>query len=344
VIDFIHSNLSTIIEIVILSIAAIITSVSAFILLQLTAQKMKTQYDLYRAARKAVRMMSEERDSHSRMKEWKIYRYIDFLLQSTTEATDKTTQRFVVMLFTIFGTSFVILQATSIRVTWWGGVGDGGIITGILFRFVLSFVIAFLPVLYYILKLRLIRIGSGYDLANTSGILLSKYRKTNGRIYDALLETAEGTKNIYIKRRLFRIVKAAQTYVDSYDLKREIDIFVFSINTTFARQIGVAIQKGFSKSMDIEQSLEATDKALQLNIQMLNDEKSSNHDILQLGWVHLFAFPLSIWAATKFIPFERFWQFQFETESGRLFLILSIISVLGSVFVALWFRKPPNDI
>lgn len=343
ILDFFRSNASTLIEAFVLLIAAAITSVFSFYFLQLVAAGLKRQFDLYRAARKSFRYLQKQKDSGViGFKKLGIYQYLDYLLQSTTDGTEKTTQRFIMALLTIFLSSFVFLQILSGYSQTSGA--SGGFLSGMVFRVVVSLLLAAIPVLWYIIKLRLIRIQSGYDLAQVSGVLLSKYRKHNKRVYDALLEAAENTKNAYIRRRFYRIVKAAQTYVDPDDLRREIDIFVFSINTTFARQMGVAILKGFSKSLDIEKSLEANDRGLQLNIQMLNDEASQNQDVLQLGWIHLAIFPLSIWGTMKFLSAAHYWQFQFETDSGRLWFVLSVLSVLGSVFVALWFRKPPNDV
>lgn len=343
ILDYFRSNSSTLIEASVLVIASAITSVSAFFFLQLAAEGLKRHFDLQRAAKKSYRYLQSQKDSKVRgYQKLGVYQYLDYLIQSTTKGTEKTTHRFLVLLLTIFFSNFIFLQVVS---SYSSSIGTfSGFVTGILFRISVSFIIMSLPVLWYVLKLRLIRIQSGYDLAAVTGIFLSKYRKQNKNVYEALLEVINNCKNVYIRRRILRIVKASQTFVDLDDLRREVDIFVFSINTTFARQMGVAILKGFSRSVDIEKSLEAIDKGLQLNIQMLSDEASQNQDVMQLGWIHLALFPLSIWAVLRFQSFAHYWQFQFETNEGRLWFFLSVISVLGSVFVALWFRKPPNDV
>ncbi|MCR8987644.1 hypothetical protein NW801_21890 [Brevibacillus laterosporus] len=340
VMDNLSRHAATLIETSVLFLAAILISGSLFYLVQMIFTGTRNNLKIALSIRKSYKILRERQENRLRNKNMPpIFQWFNFLIQSTTKGNEKTTERFLMALAVLFSCSFVVMQVFNF--TW----SQEGFFAGLLFRIVVSILITSIPVQILVIRLRWIRIESGYDLAQLSGIFLSKYRKNNKRIYETLLDCAENVNNRNLKLRLQRIAMASQTYVEVSDLEKEIDIFYYSIETSFARQFGVILLKALTKRVDIEKSIEALDLALQQNIQMLNDEKSVNQDIIQLGWLHLVVFPISIWAVTFIdIPFKRHWQYQFETEQGRFWFLCSLVSVILSVFASIWFRKPKNDV
>ncbi|MFS0557448.1 hypothetical protein [Brevibacillus sp. 179-C9.3 HS] len=322
-------------------IAAILTSASLLTIFFAITNKLREEAVLFRMNRKRFRSLAQKADPQK--SNWKLVRKIDMLLHSTMDANETTVYKFLMIEGVIFAISFISIEVGSnifgsLEATF------SNYFSAFVFKIAVSSVLTAAPVLILFVRLRLIRIQGGYDLAETSGLLLTKYRKNNGRMYETLLETADAISNVNIQRRLRKIAKAARIQADEYQLRHEIEVFMYSIDTTFAKNIGLAIQKSIVSRINIETSLEMADRALQANIQMMDDEKSANSDIIHLAWLHPIAFPVSLMGLVYLSTFQRAYHHQFETEAGRFWFLASIISILLSVVSAIWFRKPKNDI
>lgn len=334
-------DLGTLLRFGIPFIAAILTSASLLTIFFAITNKLREEVALFRMNRKRFRSLAQKADPQK--SDWKLVRKLDMLLHSTMDATETTVYKFLMIESVIFAISFISIEVGSnifgtLEATF------TNYFSAFLFKITVSTVLTAAPVLILFLRLRLIRIQSGYDLAVVSGLLLTKYRKNNGRMYETLLETADSISNVNIQRRLRKIAKTARIQADENQLRHEIEVFMYSIDTTFAKNIGLAIQKSIVSRINIETSLEMADRALQGNIQMMDDEKSANSDIIHLAWLHPIAFPISLIGVVYLSTFQRAYHHQFETEAGRFWFLASIISILLSVVSAIWFRKPKNDI
>lgn len=339
IIKYFDTNFPYFLKITVIILSSVITSISLSILLRFAFRSIFSYWIATRNVLKVYRTKQKEKaKEQEKINELWIYRQLNYLLQSTTKATEDSTKNFIMILVAFFVSVFVVMQGLSLYANV-----DNSLISGVIFRLIVSVIVSSMPILFLIIKLRINRIQAGYDLAHMTGIMLSKYRKNKGKMYETLLETAENVNSKYIRRRIYRIARTAQTYVDVEKLKNEIDIFVYSIDTVFARQIGVAILKAFVQRADVEKSLEAVDRGIQRNIQMLNDERSQAQDIISLGYLHPIVFIISLICLIRFLTFSKYWEYQFETKQGQILFILSVVSIVISVFSAIWCSKTKND-
>jgi hypothetical protein len=199
------------------------------------------------------------------------------------------------------------------------------------------------PIVYYRIKLRSLQIQSGYDLAEAVGILTSKYKVTRGNMRTALQLSCREIDPGPIRWHFMNLIREELNYVDTREMEKAVEEFIFSIQTSFAKQLGLTVLKGLVRSENVESTLMAIDKNIHKQIDMLRDEGDSSSEVLQLSWLHVLLFPLLLLMMVVFMGYNSTLHYQLETEQGRVWLTVTLSFILGSLLMAVWFRRPPND-
>ncbi|NOU92625.1 hypothetical protein GC093_05195 [Paenibacillus sp. LMG 31456] len=200
-----------------------------------------------------------------------------------------------------------------------------------------------LPVVYYRLKLRSMQIQSGYDLAEVVGILTSKYKVTRGNMRTALQLSCLEIESGPIRRHFMNLLREELNYVESSEMEKAVEEFIYSIQTSFAKQLGLTVLKGLLRSENVESTLMAIDKNIHKQIDMLCDEGDSSSEVIQLSWLHVLLFPLLLLMMVVFMGYNSTVYYQLGTEQGRFWLTVTVCFIVGSLLLAVWFRRPPND-
>ncbi|MDF2959739.1 MAG: hypothetical protein K0S39_1474 [Paenibacillus sp.] len=199
------------------------------------------------------------------------------------------------------------------------------------------------PILYYRLKLRSLQIQNGYDLAEAVGILTSKYKVTRGNMRTALQLSCQEIESGPIRRHFMNLLREELNYVDSREMEKAVEEFIYSIQTSFAKQLGLTVLKGLLRSENVESTLMAIDKNIHKQIDMLRDEGDSSSEVLQLSWLHVLLFPLLMLMMVVFMGYNSTVHYQLGTDQGRFWLTVTVCFIVGSLLLAIWFRRPPND-
>jgi hypothetical protein len=198
-------------------------------------------------------------------------------------------------------------------------------------------------ILYQRLKLRSQQIQSGYDLAEAVGILTSKYKVTRGNMRMALQLASQEIDSRAIRRHLMNWIREELNYVDTKEMEKAVEEFIYSIQTSFAKQLGLTVLKGLLRNENVESTLMAIDKNIHKQIDMLRDEGDSSSEVLQLSWLHVLLFPLLLMMMVVFMGYTSTMHYQLGTEQGRFWLTVTVCFITGSLLLAVWFRRPPND-
>lgn len=202
---------------------------------------------------------------------------------------------------------------------------------------------AFAIIIYYRLRLRSIQIQNGYDLGEAVGLLAAKYKMSRGNMRTALRLAAGEVGSPLIRRLFLHMVRQELTYVDPREMERAVEELVYSIPTSFAKQLGLTILKGLLRGENVEHTLLTIDKNIHKQIDLLRDEGDSSSEVLQLSWLHVVLFPLLMALMVAFMGWTSTVHYQLGTESGRFWLIVTVCCIAVSLMLAAWFRKPPND-
>ncbi|TDF94121.1 hypothetical protein [Paenibacillus piri] len=260
----------------------------------------------------------------------RLLRELEMLLKETQRErfTDSSVQRFLLLSVSCALSAGIIgfMTAYDIRFSLFAGG--------------LTFIV---PVLYYRLKLRSLQIQSGYDLAEAVGILTSKYKVTRGNMRTALQLSCQEIESAPIRRHFMNLLREELNYVDSREMEKAVEEFIYSIQTSFAKQLGLTMLKGLLRSENVESTLMAIDKNIHKQIDMLRDEGDSSSEVLQLSWLHVLLFPLLMLMMIVFMGYNSTVHYQLGTEQGRFWLTVTVCFIAGSLLLAVWFRKPPND-
>ncbi|MCS7461468.1 hypothetical protein N0M98_15050 [Paenibacillus doosanensis] len=211
------------------------------------------------------------------------------------------------------------------------------------FSLFLGLLILTAPAAYYRIKLRNMQIQGGYDLAEAVGILSSKYKVSRGNMRAALQLASPEIASAPIRRHFMNWIREELNYVDSQELEKAVEEFIYSIHTSFAKQFGLTVLKGLLRGENVESTLNAIDKNIHKQIDMLRDEGDSSTEVLQLSWLHVILFPLLIVIMIVFMGYNSTMHYQLGTEQGRFWFTVTLCFIGGSLLLAVWFRRPPND-
>jgi hypothetical protein len=206
-----------------------------------------------------------------------------------------------------------------------------------------SGVTVFAIILYYQLRLRSVQIQNGYDLGEAVGLLAAKYKMSRGHMRNALRLAAGEVSSPFIRRWFLHMLRQEQSYVDPKELERVVEEFVYSIHTSFAKQLGLTILKGLLRGENVEHTLWTIDKNIHKQMDLLRDEGDSSSEVLQLSWLHVVLFPLLLALMVAFMGWTSTMHYQLGTEEGRFWLAVTISCIACSLLLATWFRRPPND-
>ncbi|MFD2328830.1 hypothetical protein ACFSR7_06155 [Cohnella sp. GCM10020058] len=214
-----------------------------------------------------------------------------------------------------------------------------------------SFVVGSLYLLWIymanLVQLRLARLDRGYQLANLTGILSASYNSslTAPDIRKSLQLAIHDPLAAPFKNYLIDIVRIEKNYLSPAELKEAIDRFIFSIKTSFAKELGITIFKSLITRENVGGTLTRIDAKIHQNIKDIAEESEEKNSVRNLSSLHLLAFPslLIALALVLRISKESILHYQFGTRQGQILFVISVFSIGCAWVVAQWFSKEPND-
>jgi hypothetical protein len=259
----------------------------------------------------------------------RLNRELELLLKTTMPNYKETTvHNYILGNLILFFSSWMLCFFYS--KSWW-------------FSLFIACIAVFLIYTSYRIKLKKIQVQGGYDLAEAIGILSSKYKVTRGKMRLALRLASQEISSELIRNHFINIIREELNYTDLRQIESSVEEFIYSIRTTFAKQLGLTILKGLIRGENVENTLMNIDKNIHKNMDMLQDEGDSSSEVLQLSWLHVILFPLLMIFMVAFMGWNSTMHYQFETENGRDWFTITILFIIGSLVMGIWFRKPAND-
>ncbi|MHB9093936.1 MAG: hypothetical protein ACYC21_04635 [Eubacteriales bacterium] len=265
-------------------------------------------------------------------KKFFIFRHLELLLGSTWPWFSETTVFYFVLL------SVVLLSVSTAIYTRFTG--------GFLLAVVFGGLTCVIPYLSLLLVLCWKRSETSYELIPATSILLGKYRVNSRDIYYSLVDTIrEMDQYKTLQRSFIKLASAIQSHRNKEDLENAVDVFVYQIGTSWARQIGIQIMTAQWENKEIERSLSNIVKDMGKAQEIMEQQKSSNQDTIQMGYfVPLIAFPASLFFLSKVVTSGRYFYYQFKTTVGFTSFVITFLLCLAGFTVSLLLRKPKNEI
>ncbi|MHB8983849.1 MAG: hypothetical protein ACYC4E_00645 [Carboxydocellales bacterium] len=259
-----------------------------------------------------------------------LYRHLELLLQSTLfRFRDNTVLSFMLLTLIIaIVTSSLLIKSTSRP---WVGLA-------------LGVLCALIPYLLLRMRLYLIRSNTSYELVPTTSLFLAKYRANSRDIYHSLLDLIKDLDSGGLKLAFIKLTNAVQSHRSKDELERSIELFVFQIQNTWAKQLGILFTNAIWEGMNIEKSLINIVQDMTRVQQILQEERSNNNDAILLGFFPLVAFPLTWLFVEKLSGFGKAFYYQFNTSTGLISFTITVLACICSLITALLLRKPRNDL
>lgn len=202
---------------------------------------------------------------------------------------------------------------------------------------------------YVVLRSRLIvmRIEGSYEAEALINELNNQYKICNLNMIEAIDKTLPLLNNCrYTQRALFRLAMSIKDYKTDEELDKIIKEFVFAIDTDWAAMLATNIKISVSDGRDVRPSLDDTLEDLKnIKVTLEKDKRYNNEAFSILRFVIPAVYVLSIIAAIKLFGFSlnKFLQYQFNTDLGLKFALVTLVSMAINYIVYYVMRKPKYD-
>lgn len=192
--------------------------------------------------------------------------------------------------------------------------------------------------------LQFMRTNTSYQLGPAVGMLLAGYRVSSKNIYFAILHTINKLEDTSLKSAFLVLANHIQSHKNRNDIEHAVELFVFKIQTSWAKQLGILLLNALVDGCEIERSLSNIVNDMKEGQKIIEQEKSNAHETILLGYFPLIALPLTILFMTKLSGQFNILFYQFKTPQGLTSFIITSIFCLSGFLLALFFRKPKNDL
>jgi len=261
-----------------------------------------------------------------------LFQHFDLLLGSTWPwYNQSSTIYFIILSLVLFTVSTLLYFRTT---SFWYLSAVFGLLTSSI-PYIILFFVLFRK-----------RSETSYELVPAVNLLLGKYRVNSKDIYRSLIDTIrEMDQHKTLQKSLIKLASAIQSHRTREDLERAVEVFVYQIGTSWAQQLGVLLLNAQWESKDIELSLSNIVKDMGKALEIMEQQKSSNQDTIQMGYfIPIIVFPASLFFLAKATTSGRYLYFQFKTTVGFTSFIITFVLCLVGLIVSLLLNKPRNEI
>lgn len=258
------------------------------------------------------------------------YRHIYFLLQSTMKDKPVLVVPFFLLIsLSMFGVTTLFIFINT-------------------YDFVLSVVIGgfvgIFPYLTLLVRLRSIRNAVGNNFLHVIQLLVQNYTANSEDTYQTLVTATEQIKDKTIKRMFTNLISEMQVSRVEEDLKKSIDLFIYTSGTSWSKRLGNIIMKGYLYDENILNALVALSNQMEKNEMMLEEEKSESFEPIINGYFTAPVFIASIFLGWHVTGPRDWFKLQFENQYSFITFMLALSFTVISLFVSLILKNPKNDI
>ena len=287
----------------------------------------KTAIRKYRNIKRIRRLRELEREDKPEKQKTSIEEHLEILLSSVSNKAEVSTSNFIMFSFILF---FVVTLMLNML------IGD------MLFAWAVGIVVGAGPYMFLRYRLESIRLKTSQAFMDEFHIFLQNYQSTDKNIYYTLLNTVNDIENRGMKIQLRKLISSFQKERHDLDFKKSVHIFIYSINSTFAKRFGNLIIKAHLENVNIGSSLSDLSEDILQRKKDMEEESTENLQTVMLGFSPVIILPIMVWFAYQVSGALNFWYYFKQPVSITLFIICVILSVI-SIFLAFLVRKPKAD-
>lgn len=289
----------------------------------------KTGVRKYQAQRRIKRLRELEKEEVREVKSKSaITKHLEMLLSSVSSKDNVNVSNLVMLtLILLFVTTLLLFL----------------LINDIFFSLVIGIIVALSPYLLIIYRLEVLRLKTSHAFMNEYHVILQNYQSSQQNVYYTLLNTVEDLDDKNMKRQFRKLISSFQKERHDSDFKKHVHVFIYSINSTFAKRFGNLLIKAHLENADIGESLVTLNQDITQRKKNMEDEHTEKLQTIMMGFAPIVVLPITVWFAYQITGVINFWYFFKQPTSLALFIICLVGSIV-SVLLAFIIRKPKADI
>lgn len=257
-----------------------------------------------------------------------IYIHLEKILTIVSkEITRQTVYNFIAITIILFICSFAMFYI-------WSG--------NFIYAILIALFLACIP--YIVVRLRVIniRLHTSMSLLNNYDIILSNFQATKD-IYYTFLHSLDLIKDKHLKQVISKLLMSMAIDRNQDEFKKAEKLFVYSINSQYAKRFGKLLLKAYLEKAEIETALVQLGKDIQLRKQSIQREKSETTDTFIMGLSQPFILAFSFYISYRMSGIGNYWYY-FKQENNLFLFIIALLFSLVSVLIAIIIRQPKSDI
>ncbi|HZH60508.1 MAG TPA: hypothetical protein VEY70_13220 [Metabacillus sp.] len=257
-----------------------------------------------------------------------IYKHLELLLGSLKSNKSVNVYNLMMLSATIFITTFIMMNLT---------VGD------ILFSFIISVGFGLQPYIFLRFKLANMRLNTSYAFLMEYHTILQNYQTTGKDIYYTMLNVVKDLESKELKKTFQKLLSSLQKDRSIKEFEKAINIFAYSINSTFAKRFAKLLSKAYLDNADISNSLMDLNNDIKKRKQDMEKDRTEKTETIILGFSPIVLLPLFIFMAYRISGVIDFKYLFFQDLPLTVFIIVILLSIT-SVLSAYLLSKPRADI
>jgi hypothetical protein len=259
----------------------------------------------------------------------KIYNHLHLLITSTKKGERN-----------ISVTNFLIITSIIFLVTL---ITMYSVFEDLVFTSLISFAFATMPYLILRFKLTSKRLNTSMGFLMEYHMILQNYQSTNKNMYFTIMNLVKDMENRELKFTFIKLLSALQKERNEESFKQAVNVFVYSIDSTFAKRFGKLLIKAHIDNADISQSLMDLNHDIKKRKQDMEADKTQKVETVIMGYAPLVLHPLFFFMAYRISGVVDFW-YMFTQKLPLSIYTISIILSIISVCSAYLLSKPRADI
>ena len=206
----------------------------------------------------------------------------------------------------------------------------------------------FMPYIFLRTKLQQIRVNISHEGETLVTEILNNYKIQHYNIREAVEQTALTiTEAPHSKKMMFDLAKNLNTAASAEETKAALDLFKYSIGTSWANILASNIYFAQVEGTKITNSLtDLTDAIMKARKAVEMNRRENTEGLMILKWMVPIGFVLTIIGADKFfdIPFKEFCYYQFQSPTGLNWFLGLVGMYIASIVISIFLSKSKMDI
>jgi len=192
-------------------------------------------------------------------------------------------------------------------------------------------------------RLTMLRLKTQYAFLIEYHVLFQNYQSTSKDIYYTMLNAVKETKNKELKHIYMKLLSSLQKDRGNLEFERAVNVFSYSINSTFAKRFAKLLKKAHIDRGDITMSLMDLNADIKKRKQDIQTDKTRKLETVILGYSPMILFPLMVFLAYRISGVVDFW-YVFQQRTPLILFTISLVMSIFSVLTAFVMSKPRADI